>query len=76
MPEKSEHQKRIEDVDHTTHWLGTLEGIAVNDTEDGPVLFLHGDEQSCGIEVEDLEYTDGLARAGVEIEQLIEGSTE
>jgi hypothetical protein len=68
----SQHENRLENVDHEVRWLGNLEGLAVSETEEyGPVLFLHGDERSCAVYVEDKDFANGLSRAGVEIEEQL-----
>lgn len=75
--EYSKHNDKITNPDHTTSHLGELEGIAVRETtEDGekfPMLFLHGTKQSCAVDVNEKQFTDGLARAGVELESILNG---
>jgi|GEM_PF-4550354 len=72
--EESEHMQRLKNVDHPTPFLGELEGMAVNDAEGTPMLFLHGTEKSCAVEVADTEFVDGLSRAGVEIGAILDKS--
>ena len=67
----SEHEERLTDPEHTTTFLGTLEGVVVTESERAPMLFLHGSDRSCAVEITDGAFVDGLARAGVEIEALI-----
>lgn len=69
-----DHEDRLKDPDEEVRWLGELEGMTVRGSDGGPVLFLHGSERSCSVEVLDGKFADGLARAGVEIEALLEAN--
>lgn len=67
-----EHWERLVDTEHDVLVFGELEGLAVQDEEKWPFLFLHGSDRSAAFRVKNTEFVDGLARAGVELEALIE----
>lgn len=69
----SKHTEQLANPDHDIRWLGEIAGLAVDVTDDGvPLLFVHGDEQSAAMSVTDASFADGLSRAGVEIEEVLD----
>lgn len=64
--------ERLTDPDVANHWLGQIEGLGVSETTIGPVLYLHGTSCTASVLIDEAGFADGLARAGVELEALIE----
>lgn len=73
MGDQKDHQERLQDSDVDVHFLGSLEGMAVDKTDDGPVLTVHGEHQSAAMLIENKDFCDALAQAGVQIRALLMG---
>lgn len=72
-------EELLNDPEWEIRWLGRLEGIGTTehiDESEGAILFLHGDERSCAVMIDDTQFCTQLARAGVEIEAAADAAEE
>jgi len=65
------HVDRTEGDDHATIDLGEMDGIALETTSDGPVLFLHGEKKTTSVLINDVNAADGLEHAVDTIKEVL-----